>query len=203
MQPTNGLALVADVPTKESELDKVEELTEVVERDHRGPYTTEKGVVLKYQKVSSDTVRKAWTAIPVPKPPMVYIEERGREEPNPADPGYKNEIDQYNGKVNTLIYTIYLMRGVDIHYIPESVSKPDDTDWYEGLEEYLDIPTGRLARKAAWLMDYVLNDFERAEVVEDLAIFSGLVPEKKVEETLKSFRSDGVQQTDSAIPDIT
>lgn len=163
-------------------------------------FETEKGIKLQLYKVSTDTVRKAWSMIPVPKPPMVYIEDRGREEPNPVDPGYKMELDQYNAKVNLLIYQIYLMRGVDIRFIPEGFPGPDEPEiWNEGLEDYLPVPVGKYARKAAWLADFVLNDYEKGNLIEELVKFSGMVPETKVEEASRSFRSDGLPGTDQQI----
>ena len=183
------------------QLDGLEELTTLKKRDHRGPYTTERGVILKYTKVSGDTVRKAWSTIPVPKPPMVYITDRGREEPNPADPGYNSELAQYNSKITIVIRTIYLMRGVDVQLpLPQDIIAIESEEWHEGLEEYLDIPKGRLARKAAWLMDYILNDTERDEIIEDLMIFSGLTSEAQVEEAMSSFRSNGVSEADKQVP---
>lgn len=180
-------------------LDQLENMTEKPRRDHRGPYMTERGVVLKYVKVSIDTVRKAWTAIPVPKPPMVYIEDRGRDEPNPADPGYQNELNQYTNKVNLIIHTLYFMRGVDVFSKPEDLPGPESEEWYEGLEEYFEIPKGKLARKAVWLMDFILNDQEKDEILEDLLVFSGYVTEKVVDEAINSFRSDSIQETDTEL----
>lgn len=182
--------------------DEIEKLTEEesTKRDHRGPYTTELGVVLKYKKVPSDAVRKVWTAIPVPKPPMVYIKDHGREEPNPADPGYTAEIAQYNNKVTLIIHTAYFMRGVEVFSIPEGIPGPDSSDWYEGMEEYWDIPHGALARKATWLQLYVLNDREKDEILEDLMIFSGMIQEKDVEEAMSSFRSNGISGTNQQVP---
>lgn len=171
------------------------------ERDHKGPYTTERGVVLKYDKVSSDAVRKAWTAIPVPKPPMIFIQDRGREEPHPHDPGYLNELNQYNAKINLVVRMIYFMRGLTVIKIPEDMPGPESSDWYEGLEEFMDVPKSPMARKAAWLMDYVCNDHEADEITNDLMIYSGFVTEKDVDEAVKSFRNNGVPETDNGLQD--
>ena len=180
-------------------LDDIEKKT-TTKRDHRGPYTTEQGVMLKYKKVPTDAVRKAWTAIQVPKPPMVYIEDHGRDEPNPADPGYLNELSQYNNKVNLVIHTIYFMQGVEIFSIPDNIPGPESKDWYEGMEEYWDIPQGKLALKAAWLMYYALNDTEKEEILGDLMVLTGLVPEEKVEEAVDSFRDSSVSETNHQVP---
>src|SRR4051812_42687458 len=103
--PMNGL------PT----LDDVENITEPVKkRDPKAPYITEKGVILKLQRISTDVVRRAWTAIPIPKPPEVWIEDHGRFEPNPADPGYNNELSLYNNRVSGCIQQIIMMRAVDV-----------------------------------------------------------------------------------------
>lgn len=182
-------------------LDQIEKLTE--EKPHRNPkdpYTTEMGVVLKLHKVSTDLVRRAWTAIPIPQPPMVFIEERGRSEPNPADPGYNNELSAYNGKVNAVIHMIYMMRGVDVFSVPDDVVPIESDEWFEGLEAYLEIPKGRLARKAAWLLDYVLLDSESDEICQNIIRLSGGILETDVDEAAKSFRDNGISETTTELP---
>lgn len=184
-------------------LDKLEALTSV-KRNSAGPYTTERGIVLKYYKVSADLVRKAYSAIPVPQPPMVYIESRNRQEPNPHDPGYLHSLNAYSNETQLAIHTIYLMRGVEIATLPPGVPGPDSSEWYEGIEDVIGgVPQGATARKTAWLLYYALNDTEKDEVLEDLMKFSGLITEEKVQEALDSFRSNGVEKTDSEVPTET
>lgn len=196
---SNGFgAVISPMPS----LDSIEKITEPKpKRDPRGPYKTGKGVVLKYNKISTDVVRRAWTAIPVPKPPEVWIEDHGRYEPNPADPGYNNELSVYSNKVSACIHQIIMMRAIDVFSVPETIPTADSDEWFEGLEDYFEIPKGRLARKAMWLLDYILDDLERDEIIQDIMKLSGMVPEEKVEEAQESFRSDGVAEADQQVPD--
>jgi hypothetical protein len=205
----NGITPPAPIPviqhiTKMPTLDEVEKISEPKpKRDSRGPYTTERGVILKYRKISTDVVRRAWTAIPIPKPPDVWIEDHGRYEPNPVDPGYNNEVSLYNNKVSECIQQIIMMRAVDVFSIPDGVPGPESDEWFEGLEEYFSIPNGKLARKAMWLLDYILSDTEINEIVQDISKLSGMIAEDKVDEAANSFRGDGVQETDKVLPDKT
>lgn len=184
-------------------LDRLEELVEK-KRNPAGPYTTERGIVLKYFKVSADLVRKAYSAIPVPTPPMVYIESRNRQEPNPHDPGYLHALNSYTNETQLAIHTIYLMRGVEIQTLPDDIPGPDSDEWFEGIEDVIGgVPTGKIARKTAWLLYYALNDTEKDEVITDLMSFSGLITEEKVQEALDSFRGNGVAEADKQVPTET
>lgn len=187
--------------TKMPTLDEVEKISAPKpKRDSRGPYTTEMGVVLKYRKISTDVVRRAWTAIPIPKMPEVWIEDHGRYEPNPVDPGYNNEVSLYNNKVSECIQQIIMMRAVEVFSVPPGIPGPESDEWFEGLEEYFAIPKGKLARTAMWLLDYVLSDMEINEIVQDVSKNSGMIPEDKVDEAANSFRGDGEQEASKTVP---
>lgn len=185
----------------ESDLDKLADTTSEPERNHAGPYTTERGVVITYKKVPSETIRRAWDSMEVPKVPMVWIEDRGRLEPNPVDPGYNAEIEKYNAKRSMIVNTVYLMFGTEIDTIPAGIPGPEEPSWHEGLELFIDIPTGKMALKTSWLLHYILADGERDEVVEDLMLFSGAVPEKRVKAAEDSFRNNGKSEADIPVQD--
>lgn len=182
-------------------LDQIEEITNkqpVIKRVHKTTYKTERGIEIKYHAVNMEMIRTAWTSIPVPKVPMVFIPDRGREEPHPHDPGYQAEISQYNNKVQSCIHKMYLMRGCEIKEIPDSIPQPESDDWFEGMEEFMEIPKGKLARQTLWLFNFI-SDKELNEIVEDLMIMSGLITEEVVEEAVKSFRDNSVQETSDGL----
>lgn len=184
-------------------LDQIEEITNakpIIKRQHKDHYTTSRGIDIKYNAVNMEMIRTAWTSIPVPKVPMVFIQERGREEPHPHDPGYQAEISQYNNKVQSCIHKMYIMRGCEVSNIPSSIPKPESDDWFEGMEEFMVIPKGKLARQTLWLFNFI-SDAELNEIVEDLMILSGLITEEVVDEAVKSFRDNGVQETPDGIQD--
>lgn len=188
--------------TKEQQdalLDKLEELTVAKKRRHDKEFTTEKGVVIRYNKVSSDAVRKAYTAVPIPKPPEVWIKDRGRYEPNPADPGYIAEMAAYSHKTQLIASTIYLMHGTDIVAVPEGVPNFDSDEWFEGFEQYWDIPKGALARKTQWLQMFILDDDEKNRVVTDIMVMSGFLIEEDVTAVINSFRPPSVQETNNEV----
>jgi hypothetical protein len=169
-------------------------------RDFRGPYTSSRGVVLKYHKVPSQNLYKAWSKLEAPKVPEVWIEEHGRFEPNPGSPSYIESLGIYRHMRNNLTSYIYFMRGLEVFEIPPNMIPPESEDWYEGLEDVLEIATlkGKLARQTAWLMYYALDDEEQAEVLLDLMKLSGMIPEADVEDALDSFRGDeGELQADN------
>lgn len=186
-------------------LDTLEHLTEpkVENNDPKAPYTTEKGVTLRLLKISTDVIRRAWTAIPIPQPPQVWIEDHGRYEPNPADPGYNSELSLYNNKVTGCIHQIIMMRAVEIiPPVPSEIPPPESDEWTEGLDDFFEMPKGRLARKAMWLLDYILDDTERDLVINRIMRTSGMVvQEAQVAEVTESFRSDGEPEADRQVQD--
>lgn len=174
-------------------VDKVE----TKKRNRKGPYTTENGIVLKYRKVSSQLIYSAWANLPIPQVPMVWIEERGRDEPNPGDPTYNEELGKYMHDRTRVSTTIFFMHGLDVFSIPEDMISIESDDWFIDIEEWIKVPQSKLGRKAAWLMFYAIpDDNEQGEIIADLMILNGMILEKTVDQALSSFRGDQGSEVD-------
>jgi hypothetical protein len=92
------------------------------------------GVVLAPRKVSPFVFQEVSSRFKYPKVPVIWMEDKQREEPNPMNPDYLAERDEvdYNRSMATIDGTIAL--GTKLVSIPEGFPTPDDNDWLDDLE---------------------------------------------------------------------
>jgi hypothetical protein len=145
--------------------------------------------------VSAPLIDEAAAQIPEPKPPVVFIEEKGREEPNPSDPDYLYAISRLEMERSLASVDVVIMLGVDLvneDGTPFEISLEDK--WYRQLK--LLAKHGRI--------DLSRYDFEDEDDVEFvfkkyiavgtsdipmLTAISGLDAEE-VDKAVKTFRGD-------------
>src|SRR5437016_985353 len=72
------------------------DLESLVPSREKGLFYAKNGLVLRLKRVSRLVIVEAGRKIPVPRPPTMYIEEKGREEENPDDPDYILELNAAN-----------------------------------------------------------------------------------------------------------
>lgn len=71
--------------------------------------------------VSAALIEEVTSRIKDPEPPTVYIEEVGREEPNPDDPKYRRELEEVGRKRGIAAMDAMVMFGVELlDGLPES-----------------------------------------------------------------------------------
>jgi hypothetical protein len=153
-------------------------------------YITENGIKLKLKKISRLLVVDAAKKVKLPKPPTVFIEDKGRTEENPSDPTYIEELQAAEYQRGMVTIAAYLVLGTSVLEVPEGVDSPEDTEWSDTLADIeFEVPAKGRARYLAWLKYYALNDTELNSLIEAITRLSGLTPEKDVSEIKDSFRS--------------
>lgn len=153
-------------------------------------YTTENGIKLKLKKISRLLVVDAAKKVMLPKPPTVFIEDKGRMEENPSDPTYIEELQAAEYQRGMVTIAAYLVLGTSVLEVPAGIDRPEDTEWSDVLNDIqFEVPTKGRARYLAWLKYYALNDTELNALIEAITRLSGLTPEKDVVEVKDSFRS--------------
>ena len=81
------------------------------------------GVRVRLNPVSSSLVEEMKASISMPKVPVVYIEAKDREEENPNDPAYIEEVEEVQRKRSDAILDALITFGVElIDDLPESDS---------------------------------------------------------------------------------
>ncbi len=89
---------------------------------------------------------------PEPKVPQVWIEDNGRNEPNPNDPIYIAELTMWKERITFIAIEVVLATAVQITKTPEGMMT-DDSDEFNALLKMggLPIPETDVERKVAWL----------------------------------------------------
>jgi hypothetical protein len=91
-------------------------------------FTLSTGVVVRLKPVSSSLVEEMKSAIKMPAVPVVWIEEKEREEENPNDPRYIEAVEECNRKRADAVFDALCMFGVDL--VEEL---PEDDSWLKKL----------------------------------------------------------------------
>lgn len=90
--------------------------------------TLSTGVVVRLKPVSSSLVEEMKGAIKMPPVPVVYIEAKEREEENPNDPRYIDEVEDVNRRRADAIFDALCTFGVEL-----VDGLPEDTMWIKKL----------------------------------------------------------------------
>lgn len=151
------------------------------------------GVVLTPRKVSPFVFQAVAEQFKDPEIPLVYLEDKGREERNPQNPEYLRKVDEVNAKRSMASIDAIIGLGTKIHTIPEDFPVPEEEDWLDDLESVgitIDRDNKRM-RYRTWVR------YIAAPSVEDLqAIVAVAVPKSGVtEEAVKTASATFQPQT--------
>jgi len=160
------------------------------------------GVVLKVRRVSTHAIREAVMRIEEPQPPMVFLEDKGREEPNPEHPDYKKAMAQHAEAIGLAAANVTLLMGTTVESVPDDVPKQEEDDWIDNLEFFgitVDKNNPR-ARYLAWLRFCAINtDEDMVRTLYTVAKVTG-VTEEDVDQAVQSFRRATVWGADKPEP---
>jgi len=139
----------------------------------------------------------------MPQVPKVYIESKGREEYNPHDPRYLQELELYEADLVERLYDVAIMLGSEIESVPEGTDRPEDQGWVDVLAEAdladevpgLDRPKGRYL---AWVKYYAAPTVDdNAMLISTVERLMG-VTEEGVAEAAKLFRNRAERRANRA-----
>ena len=174
-------------------------LPDTDKQDAPDRYTSKSGVVLALKRVPPFLVRDAQRNLKRPKPPVVFIEEKGAEEENPADPDYIEELERFQEKLGDVANGVYMVRGTRVLTVPEGMEKADGTEWSSQIAELtgLEIPESGYKRYFAWLKYVALDTMDDFfGVIGKIAMLGGVVKEADVAQAMETFRGDEVGDAD-------
>jgi hypothetical protein len=95
-----------------------------------GILTLSTGYRAKIRPVSAQLLDSAMSRIKDPPVPEIYLEEKGRNEPNPNDPQYLKDLDEANHKRSMASVDVLILMGVQL---VDPV--PNDIEWLVGLQQ--------------------------------------------------------------------
>ena len=147
------------------------------------------GTVGRIVPVSAGLIDDVTARIPDPLPPMIYIEEKGREESNPSDPRYLQDLSNTARRRGSAALDAMVMFGLEL---PNGV--PESNGWLGKLKLMQKLDKIDLSKFD--LHDPIEREFlykryiaASAEVIELISKSTGVTAEGIVQAE-QSFRSD-------------
>ena len=167
--------------------------------------TLSSGVRLRCKAVPPFLARKAISRIPRPQPPVVFLEDKGRQEENPNDPDYLTRLTEWQNMIYEVGTDVLLVAGTSIIDVPTGIYLPEDDGWLS-LVEFLGVKidvSNSHSRYLHWLTCYALETpDDLAKVVTAVGSLTG-VSEEEVEAAVKTFRGGEARGTDNGVPSET
>ena len=120
---------------------------------------------------------------PSPTVPMVFIEDKGREEENPNDPDYRAALAVWNANAvmrmfNALVVSCLTIKELNSAYDPYG---EDFEDFLVAVE--LEPVKGKLPRFLQWIQTYALIKEESRQLTEWMMALAGVTEEDVAEAT--------------------
>jgi hypothetical protein len=196
---------VAAAPGKEAEAAlQVAEIvgtnTSTARPDDEWESTHHPGLIFKLRKMSRMALVEAGRKVIDPKVPVVWIEDKQRNEPNPNDPDYREELSRAAWVRSTTIVNTCLVLGTKLLHQPEELDALDSQEWLEQLDFIgIAVPEGKYSRYAAWVRYYALDDDELTDLVIHVQRFNGVVTEQDVQQAAEEFKSSETRDTDNQV----
>lgn len=165
------------------------------------------GVVLRFKKISRNEIsyaaRNANRDHPEPKPPMVWREDRGRDEPNPNDPNYIQSLTLYNIEATARVMDVLYARAIEVVFRPPEVSSPESQEF----RDYLELAQGEtlrqseLGRLVQWLRYWAIPDEDQLPFQRKVLQLAG-VPVEDIREVEAAFPGDTGGKPDTGNADL-
>lgn len=158
--------------------------------------TLSNGVVLGTKPVPYKLIIKLNKKFKNPPVPVIYDEEKGREITNYGDPQYEADCAAVQEEKGMAM--LELLTGLGTYFIsaPAGVYAPDDKEWEEDVNPFLDenekIPEFGKARYVAWLQYYaMLEATDISKVAQKIQRKMGVTEEGAQEAIARFQRNEG------------
>lgn len=87
-----------------------------------------------------------------PKIPVVYLEDKDREEENPNDPDYLNALEAWEAETAIRGVDLAIMYGTEVETIPEGIPSVKDDSWIEVVNILdIEVPKNGKGRYLYWV----------------------------------------------------
>ena len=153
--------------------------------------TLSSGVVLQLRRVGYWIVYEASRRLKRPKVPVQFIDDKGREEENPAHPDYVQAMQDYNDRMTEVILNANIWFGTRLISKPVDMLGPEDAWGEEFAFLGIEVPESKQDRYAQWVK-LVACGGSAAEFTKITQAIGQLnsVAEEDVTAAAESFRSD-------------
>lgn len=152
--------------------------------------TLSNGIELLIKPMPPMLLTAVTTSVPEPPVPMIFLEEKGRDEPNPNHPDYVRAMDERAAVIGLATTNLILYACSSVVSVPEGIYKPEDEGWVKltemaGIKFDKDDPAERYL---AWLRSYAVATMDDMKMVQNLPLQLAGISEAEVDEVEDSFR---------------
>jgi hypothetical protein len=127
-----------------------------------------------------------------PRVPVYVNPEKGREEPNPADPDYNKDLDEWNIAVAMELNNALILMGTEVVEVPEGLPAHDDPEWTSKMQAMGRLSDNPHRNYLHWIKytaaPKIPEDIEL--IIREVGRLSG-VRETDVQAAVSSFRPQG------------
>lgn len=183
------------------EMESFDTVSHAVDRISRkgrfAEFTLTNGIVLSLKPVPPLLIQAVSQEFVTPDPPVVFIEEKGREEPNPNDPNYRRQLEKLDEDRNMATNNLVLAIGTSVKTVPDGYYRPEQDEWIANIEFASKVAGKELKvdredeiqRYLCWLRFYALESLGDMVLVQSLPTQLTGIREGEVDEVLESFLS--------------
>lgn len=159
------------------------------------PIKLSTGYWARIHPVSAPLIDEAAARVPTPKPPMVFVDDKGREEENPLDPDYMRELERLDVERSMASIDVIIMMGVEL---TNEDGTPYEIDanghWRKQLNMLAKmghVNLGRYDMEDPDELEFVFKKYIATATADIpmLASFSGM-DAGEIEDAVKTFRGD-------------
>jgi|TARA_Y100000310_G_scaffold15622_1_gene15678 hypothetical protein len=168
-----------------------------------GKITLSTGVVFKIKDVPVMVLGaiKSRMAASRPKVPVIFIEDKDREEPNPNDPDYIAAVEDWEAELTEEIIDAIIVLGVGLDSVPEGMDKPDGDIWAGQLAKVrveVSGSKGSDERLLSWIKLYAASSEEDINSLIMACSKGAGVSEEDVAESATMFRNRAERRANRA-----
>lgn len=194
------------------EIDSMEAASRAVDRIYRkgrfAEFTLDNGIVLSIKSVPPLLLDSVLSEFPDPEPPKIWMEDLGREEPNPGHPDYAKALKEAGDARDLAVNNVVLAVGTSVKSVPEGYFRPEEDGWVAGVQYAAKVAGKELqvepadgdsaARYLQWLRWYACETGMDVALVQSLPYHLAGIREGEVDEVIESFRSNSEGGSDTS-----
>lgn len=193
------------------ELQAIDDASDAIEITRKGRFAEIKlhnGIVIGVKPLPPLLLQTIGAKFKTPDPPVVYMEEKGREEPNPNDPAYLQLLQVLEEQQELATQNLVLGAATHLVSVPDGYDKPEDPGWKQSVEfaaelagQTLDLDTSTPVKQyLCWLRFYAMETGADVALVQALPFQLAGIREGEVQAALESFHGISERGTDSEDP---
>lgn len=166
------------------------------------------GVVLRVKPVPGRILGDAARLVKRPTPPMVMNNDRGREEPNPDDPGYLDALREWSQQTMEASVNVALTLGTTVEHLPGGMHPPESDAWIEEVAGAYEVvgmasPVRTAPPKARyldWLLYYAIGRDEDQFILTKVLFATHMITREELADAIASFRGLAQRRIDLEPP---